>query len=151
MIMSFTHPCMKPVQTLDNKIKEYEVERHALFFTDPDARRIYKENVKYTVLRRNSINGRIYKDDPTIFSWGLLNEPRCETWKARCPLQLVCRQSQRVCGFDGPPWSSTAWPRNHTHVPSLSSARRLLQMPEDVFHRQQCAGILLCDAHARLY
>ena len=71
------------VQTLDNKIKEYEVERHALFFTDPDAKRIYKENVKYTVLRKNSVNGRIYKDDPTIFSWGLLNEPRCETWKVR--------------------------------------------------------------------
>lgn len=132
MIVSFIHPCMKPAQTLDNKIKEYEVERHALFFTDPDARRIYKENVKYTVLRRNSINGRTYKDDPTIFSWGLLNEPRCETWKARCPLQSVCRQSQRVCGSDGPPWSSIAWPRKCMHIPSLSSARRLSEMPEDV-------------------
>ena len=68
-------------QTLDNKIKEFEVERHALFFTDADAKRIYKENVKFTVLRKNSVNGRVYKDDPTIFSWGLLNEPRCETWK----------------------------------------------------------------------
>ncbi len=59
------------------------MERHALFFTDPDAKRIYKENVKYTLLRKNSVNGRTYKDDPTIFSWGLLNEPRCETWKVR--------------------------------------------------------------------
>ncbi len=75
------------VQTLDNKIKEYEVERHALFFTDADAKRIYKESVKYTVLRKNSVNGRIYKDDPTIFSWGLLNEPRCETWKV-----CICRE-----------------------------------------------------------
>ena len=73
--------CVSCAQTLDNKIKEYEVERHTLFFTDPDSKRIYKENVKYTVLRKNSVNGRIYKDDPTIFSWGLLNEPRCETWK----------------------------------------------------------------------
>ncbi len=98
--MSYTHPGMEPAQTLDNKIKEYEVERHALFFTDPDARRIYKENIKFTVLRRNSINGRTYKDDPTIFSWGLLNEPRCETWKARSPPQPVCRHSQRGSGFD---------------------------------------------------
>ena len=73
--------CSRLAQTLDNKIKEYEVERHALFFTDADAKRIYKENVKYTLLRKNSVNGRTYKDDPTIFSWGLLNEPRCETWK----------------------------------------------------------------------
>lgn len=25
----------------------------------------------------NSINGRAYKDDPTIFGWDLINEPRC--------------------------------------------------------------------------
>ncbi|CAK0746787.1 hypothetical protein CVIRNUC_001718 [Coccomyxa viridis] len=76
-------------KALDEKIKEYEVQRHALFFTDPDAKRIYKENVKYTVLRRNSVNGRTYKDDPTIFSWGLLNEPRCETWKVPdCPVNF---------------------------------------------------------------
>ena len=84
-------------QTLDNKIKEYEVERHALFFTDADAKRIYKENVKYTVLRKNSVNGRIYKDDPTIFSWGLLNEPRCETWKVSIcqePCMPKCRAEE---------------------------------------------------------
>ena len=63
------------------RTKEYEVERHALFFTDKDARRIYKENVKYTLTRRSTLTGRAYKDDPTIMAWGLLNEPRCETWK----------------------------------------------------------------------
>ena len=26
--------------------------------------------------RRNTYNGRIYKDDPTIFAWDILNEPR---------------------------------------------------------------------------
>ena len=57
------------------------MERHALFFTDKDARRIYKENVKYTLTRRSTLTGRAYKDDPTIMAWGLLNEPRCETWK----------------------------------------------------------------------
>lgn len=95
--------CVSCAQTLDNKIKEYEVERHALFFTDPDSKRIYKENVKYTVLRKNSVNGRIYKDDPTIFSWGLLNEPRCETWKVcssdktRGHLMLGCKAGIPPC------------------------------------------------------
>jgi hypothetical protein len=88
--------CPRP-QKLDEKVKEYEVERHALFFTDADSKRIYKENVKYTVLRKNSVNGRVYKDDPTIFAWGLLNEPRCETWKVGphpcAPLRLTVPKS----------------------------------------------------------
>ena len=32
--------------------------------------------------RRNSINGRVYKDDPVILSWNLMNEVRsCCPWK----------------------------------------------------------------------
>lgn len=26
--------------------------------------------------RRNTYNGRLYKEDPTIFAWDILNEPR---------------------------------------------------------------------------
>ena len=25
-------------------------------------------------------NSRVYKDDPTILAWNLINEPRCESW-----------------------------------------------------------------------
>ncbi|BDA41827.1 Mannan endo-1,4-beta-mannosidase 4 [Coccomyxa sp. Obi] len=76
-------------KNVSNKVKEYEVARHALFFTDADAKRIYKENVKFAVTRKNTVNGRVYKDDPTIFAWGLLNEPRCETWKVKdCPVNF---------------------------------------------------------------
>lgn len=67
-------------QVLDVKTKEYEVARHSLFFNDTDARRIYKEYVKSIITRENTVNGRTYSQDPTIMSWGLLNEPRCETW-----------------------------------------------------------------------
>ncbi len=28
------------------------------------------------VSRRNTYNGRLYKEDPTIFAWDILNEPR---------------------------------------------------------------------------
>lgn len=31
--------------------------------------------------RTNSISGRKYRDDATIFAWDLVNEPRCETWR----------------------------------------------------------------------
>ena len=69
-----------PGQVLDVKTKEYEVARHSLFFNDTDARKIYKEYVKAIITRVNSVNGRRYSEDPTLMSWGLLNEPRCETW-----------------------------------------------------------------------
>ncbi len=39
--------------------------------------------------RMNSISGRLYRDDATIFAWDLVNEPRCETWRV-CSLNYVC-------------------------------------------------------------
>jgi endo-1,4-beta-mannosidase len=69
-------------------MKEYEVVRHALFFSDKDAKQLYKQFAKTIIQRRNIINGRIYRDDPTIMAWSLINEPRCETWKVK-PLVTV--------------------------------------------------------------
>ena len=86
------------------------MERHALFFTDKDSKRVYKENVKFTLTRKNSANGRLYKDDPTIMAWGLLNEPRCETWKARA---VACQDS---CQAASPHAAST-----HAHLPLPAS------------------------------
>lgn len=37
-------------------------------------------NFMQAVLTRvNSISGVSYKDDPTIFGWELMNEPRCQS------------------------------------------------------------------------
>jgi mannan endo-1,4-beta-mannosidase len=41
---------------------------------------LYQDHVKFIVNRVNSVNGRVYKNDPTILAWNLVNEPRCETW-----------------------------------------------------------------------
>lgn len=71
------------LQELPVKVKEYEVARHSLFFNDSGAKAIYKGFVKTIVTRENTINGRRYNQDPTIMSWGLLNEPRCESWMVR--------------------------------------------------------------------
>ena len=88
-LVSGTEPGCEPLfQVLDVKTKEYEVARHSLFFNDTDARKIYKDYVKAIVTRVNSVNGRKYSEDPTLMSWGLLNEPRCETWLVTCPPSL---------------------------------------------------------------
>lgn len=48
------------------------------FYSDKDCKRMYKDHVKFMLNRKNSINGRVYKDDPAILSYNIMNEPRCE-------------------------------------------------------------------------
>ena len=40
--------------------------------------RRYKNYAKTLLGRMNTINGRTYSSDPTIFAWDLLNEARCQ-------------------------------------------------------------------------
>ncbi|CAN4103321.1 unnamed protein product [Withania somnifera] len=49
------------------------------FFYDPSIRRYFKAYVKTVLTRRNIYTGIEYRDDPTIFAWELINEPRCMT------------------------------------------------------------------------
>ena len=65
---------------LEQEVKNYIVERHSLFYTDEGARKIYRDYVSTLVNRTNVYNGKVYRDDPTILAWNLINEPRCETW-----------------------------------------------------------------------
>ena len=39
------------------------------FFSDPTCIELYKRNALNLISRTNSINGRRYRDDPTIFAW----------------------------------------------------------------------------------
>jgi hypothetical protein len=36
------------------------------FYSDPDARQIFKRHVAAVLSRQNTISGRLYRDDPTI-------------------------------------------------------------------------------------
>ncbi len=48
----------------------------ALFYTEPEAQRIFLDFVEMLTSRRNTVTGVLYRDDPTIMSWQLGNEPR---------------------------------------------------------------------------
>jgi len=57
----------------------------AKFFNNKKAKALYRSHIQHIVNRQNSISGIYYKDDPTIFSWQLANEPRpiLNNWKYR--------------------------------------------------------------------
>ena len=47
------------------------------FFTDESCKRMYQLHAVALITRVNSINGLLYRDDPAILGWELMNEPRC--------------------------------------------------------------------------
>ncbi|KAL6508103.1 Mannan endo-1,4-beta-mannosidase 6 [Orobanche gracilis] len=49
------------------------------FFSHPTLRSYYKAHVNTVLNRVNTLTNITYKDDPTIFAWELMNEPRCES------------------------------------------------------------------------
>jgi mannan endo-1,4-beta-mannosidase len=50
---------------------------HDDFYTDPLIRQWYKNWIAHLLNRVNTITGVKYKNDPTIMTWELANEPRC--------------------------------------------------------------------------
>ncbi|KAG8377821.1 hypothetical protein BUALT_Bualt08G0073500 [Buddleja alternifolia] len=49
------------------------------FFTNSVVKGYYKNHIKAVLTRQNSITGIVYKEDPIIMAWELMNEPRCTT------------------------------------------------------------------------
>jgi mannan endo-1,4-beta-mannosidase len=56
-------------------------ERAMLFYTNEEARRLYREHLEKLATRRNTVTGTLYRDDPTIFGWELMNEAQVVTGK----------------------------------------------------------------------
>lgn len=49
------------------------------FFSHPVMKGFYKDYVKAIVTRKNSFSGVKYSEEPAIFAWELINEPRCDS------------------------------------------------------------------------
>lgn len=48
----------------------------ARIYTTPGANALYRDFIAHLIQRRNTVNGRVYRDDPAIMTWELANEPR---------------------------------------------------------------------------
>jgi len=46
------------------------------FYSNKGATEYYYNHIRFIVLRENTYTGKLYRDDPTIMSWQLGNEPR---------------------------------------------------------------------------
>lgn len=60
---------------------EKHFREHAVYknFINLQTKRKFKKWIKQVITRQNSVNGRIYRDDTTIFAWDIGNEP--EYWR----------------------------------------------------------------------
>jgi mannan endo-1,4-beta-mannosidase len=61
------------------------VERAMLFYTNETTRRLYREHIAKIVTRRNTVTGVLYRDDPVIMGYELMNEAQAATgrWAER--------------------------------------------------------------------
>ena len=46
------------------------------FYSNEQAMKLFDDHIRFVVNRKNSITGKLYKNDPVIMSWELGNEPR---------------------------------------------------------------------------
>jgi mannan endo-1,4-beta-mannosidase len=55
------------------------------FYTNGTARQLYRAHLQKVATRRNSVTGVLYRDDPAIFGYELMNEAQCVTgrWNER--------------------------------------------------------------------
>src|SRR5215208_4034203 len=60
-------------------------EKAILFYSNPETRRLYREHLEKLATRRNTITGVLYREDPAIFGWELMNEAQVITgrWAER--------------------------------------------------------------------
>uniref|UniRef100_A0A1D1ZTE6 mannan endo-1,4-beta-mannosidase n=1 Tax=Auxenochlorella protothecoides TaxID=3075 RepID=A0A1D1ZTE6_AUXPR len=74
-----------------------------LFYTHPNCKLYYKKYVNMLINRRNTVTGVIYRDDPTIFAWNLMNEPHTtdnyEINQGKKPGQIVAAWISEMAAF----------------------------------------------------
>lgn len=76
------------------------VERAMLFYTNEETRKLYRQHVEKIVTRRNTVTGVLYKDDPTIMGYELMNEAQSPTGRRHERRAWVSEMSAYIRSLD---------------------------------------------------
>ena len=76
------------------------LEKALAFYTNEKARAMYREHLRRVILRKNTVNGLLYKEDPTIFGWELMNEAQSATGRRHERLAWVSEMSAYIKSLD---------------------------------------------------
>ncbi|MDQ2922511.1 MAG: cellulase family glycosylhydrolase [Acidobacteriota bacterium] len=111
-------------------------ERAMLFYTNEETRRLYRQHVEKIVTRRNTVTGTLYRDDPNIFGWELMNEAQVVTghWTER--RAWIKEMSAYLKSLD----------QNHIVTPGDWGYRTAVESREWLADHQ-LANIDYCDVH----
>ena len=71
----------------------------ARFYVTPAANQLYLDYIAQLIRRRNTVNYRIYRDDPVIMTWELANEPRPGADAAVSGVPEFCRWVDATARF----------------------------------------------------
>jgi mannan endo-1,4-beta-mannosidase len=75
-------------------------EKAILFYSNPETRRLYREHINKLATRRNTVTGVLYRDDPTIFGWELMNEAQVITGRWAERRAWISEMSQYLKSLD---------------------------------------------------
>lgn len=76
------------------------VERAMLFYTNETTRQLYRQHLEKIATRRNSVTGVLYRDDPTIFGYELMNEAQSVTLRWAERRQWIAEMSAYLKSLD---------------------------------------------------
>ena len=111
-------------------------ERAMLFYTNDETRRLYREHLEKIATRRNTVTGTLYRDDPNIFGWELMNEAQAVTSRWAERRAWIAEMSTYLKSLDP----------NHIIAPGDWGYRTAAERREWL-HDHQLPNIDYCDVH----
>lgn len=112
------------------------IERAMLFYSDEQARRLYRQHVEKIVARRNTVTGVLYRDDPTILGYELMNEAQAPAGREAERRAWVAEMSAYVKSLDP----------NHLVTPGLWGYRNSRERREWLA-AHDLPDVDYCDVH----